>query len=184
MMDRMPAPSRRGGATDPKATVGCRTQMTAVISKADLSIALSKGRGRSQGEVPLQAAINLHSRTVRATQGRYAKAGFSNQTRLRLATSNSTSTAIGTDKRPQSRARRRRLRLRRLRPRRDGFQPCQTIYPMSEALVGYARIVCLRSVAFRSWRIAIANRFMVSSACGPTRCAPRMWSLSSSTRTL
>ena len=63
MTDRMPAPSRRGGATDPKATVGCRTQMMAVISKADLSIALSKGRGRSQGEVPLQAAINLHSRT-------------------------------------------------------------------------------------------------------------------------
>ncbi len=64
------------------------------------------------------------------------------------------------------------------------FQPPYNMWGMSEPTVGYAKMVCLRSRLVIPARIARANRLMSSSACGPSRCAPRIRSVFSSRRTL
>src|SRR2546427_8452227 len=58
------------------------------------------------------------------------------------------------------------------------------MYGTSDPLVGYAYRRCFRSVAGTPDRIAKAKRLITSSACGPSRCAPRTRSALSSMTTL
>src|SRR5260370_41122627 len=69
----------------------------------------------------------------------------------------------------------------------DVQDPCEVVYNMygtSEPCVGYEKIACLRSVARIPERMATAKRLMTSSACPPSKCAPKMRSVSSSTMVL
>src|SRR5262249_50844709 len=60
----------------------------------------------------------------------------------------------------------------------------QSMNGTSEAFVGYAKSICLTSPALRPKRIAMAKRLITSPAWGPSRWAPRMRSVPSSTSVL